>query len=504
MDVIIVVVVGLFTLLSYYRWLRVAQREHYEPRRLLAIVGIWTRARPVELVLLLAVAAVCVAAFWLPWGGIVGALLWLAWPTGMSFTGAKRLAWTDRVKRLAGVVVLLHAVVAVALSFVPGPAVVVLPLLVVPIAEAALAITSPIERRMAKKWQVQAAAKIRKVNPRVVAITGSYGKTSTKNYATYLMQGRWSTLASPASFNNAMGLSRAVNDRLEPGTDIFVAEMGTYGPGEIAALTEMFPPEVSAITTIGEAHLERMKTRATIVKAKSEILPPARVVVLNVDVPELAQIADELAATKVVIRCSAHPGTDAEVRVLPGGCEGAATLEIRDETYEVALPDDVGHPINVAIAVGLALAVDVPVGTILERLPGIPATPHRAEAAKTPGGVWVVDDTFNSNPTGAAAALAKAQRLAGESGTVWTITPGMVELGSEQAARNAAFAEAATATERLRLCIVGRTNRRALRAGDPARTLEFDSRAKAGDVVLAQAKTGDVILYENDLPDHYA
>jgi len=492
------VVIPLVTLVSYYRWLRVAQREHYEPGRLFAIGGLWTRVRPVELVLLLLVIVVCIAAFWAPWGGLVGALLWLAWPVGMSFAGAKRLVLTDRVKRLAAVVVALHVVVSVVLALLPSHAVVVLPILVVPIAEAGLAIMWPVERRMARKWQVQAADKIRRVNPRVVAITGSYGKTSTKNYATHLMQGRWSTLASPASFNNVMGLSRAVNDRLEPGTDVFVAEMGTYGPGEIKALTEVFPPEVSAITTIGEAHLERMKTRETIVRAKSEILPPARVVVLNVDVPELAAIADQLAATKVVIRCSTEPGTDADVRIT------GSTLEIKGAAYDVELPAEVGHPSNVAIAVGLALAVDVPVETILQRLPGIPATPHRAETNQTPGGVWVVDDTFNSNPTGAAAALAKAQRLAGEAGTVWTITPGMVELGSEQAARNADFARAATASPRLRLCIVGRTNRAALRAGDPERTLEFDSRQAAADHVLAHAGAGDVVLYENDLPDHYA
>ncbi|MBO0841716.1 MAG: UDP-N-acetylmuramoyl-tripeptide--D-alanyl-D-alanine ligase [Nocardioides sp.] len=498
MNLAILLVTSLLTLVSYYRWLRVAQREHYEPGRLLAIEGIWTKARPVELVLLLAVVAVCVASFWMPYGALVGALLWLAWPVGMSFVGPKRLVFTDRVKRLGGVLIALHLVLTIVLALVPVPLAGVLPIAAVPLAEAALAIMWPAEKRMARKWQVQAAETIRKVSPRIVAITGSYGKTSTKNYTTHLMQGRWSTLASPASFNNAAGLSRAVNERLTPGTDVFVAEMGTYGPGEIAKLTEIFPPEVSAITTIGEAHLERMKTRETIVRAKSEILPQARTVVLNVDVPELAAIADELAASKRVIRCSAQPGTKADVRVI------GSTLEIEGATYEVTMPEEVGHPSNVAVAVGLALAVDVPAETIVQRLPQIPGTAHRAETNKTPGGVWVVDDTFNSNPDGAAAALAKAQKLAGESGTVWTITPGMVELGTEQATRNAEFAKAATATDRLQLCIVGRTNRKALRSGEAARTHEFDSRKAAADHVLASASAGDVVLYENDLPDHYA
>lgn len=493
----IVLVTSALTLVSYYRWLRVAQREHYEPTRLFAIEWIWIKARPVEAILLGAVVVVCLASFVLPYGALVGALLFVGWPVGMSFAGAKRLVWTDRVKRLAGVLFVLHAVVTLLIALLLPAAAGLLPILAVPLAEAALAIMWPVEKAMAKKWQVQAAATIRSVNPKIVAITGSYGKTSTKNYATHLMQGRWSTLASPASFNNAMGLSRAVNDRLQPGTDIFVAEMGTYGPGEIAELTEIFPPEVAAITTIGEAHLERMKSRATIVTAKSEILPKASTVVLNIDVPELALIAENLRASKRVIACSAVPGTAAEVIVTD-------VLTINNETYAVELPDEVGHPINVAIAVGLALAVDVPVETITQRLGSIPGTPHRAEANQTAGGVWVIDDTFNSNPTGAASALAKAKRLAGESGTVWTITPGMVELGTEQAARNIEFAQAATASDQMRLCIVGRTNRKALRAGDPARTTAFDSRKAAADHALTAAKEGDVVLYENDLPDHYA
>ncbi|MER6939114.1 UDP-N-acetylmuramoyl-tripeptide--D-alanyl-D-alanine ligase [Nocardioides sp. NPDC127514] len=494
----IVLVTSALTLVSYYRWLRVAQREHYEPTRLFAIEWIWVKARPVEAILLAAVVVVCLASFVLPYGALVGALLFIGWPVGMSFTGAKRLVWTDRVKRLAGVLFVLHAILTLVIALVVPAAAGLLPILAVPLAEAALAIMWPIEKAMAKKWQVQAAATIKKVNPRIVAITGSYGKTSTKNYATHLMQGRWSTLASPASFNNAMGLSRAVNDRLQPGTDIFVAEMGTYGPGEIAELTEIFPPEVAAITTIGEAHLERMKSRETIVKAKSEILPKASTVVLNIDVPELALIAENLRASKRVIACSAVPGTTAEVVVTD------SALQINGETYAVQLPDEVGHPINVAISVGLALAVDVPIETITQRLASIPGTPHRAEANKTPGGVWVIDDTFNSNPTGAAAALAKAKRLAGESGTVWTITPGMVELGTEQAARNIEFAQAATASDKMRLCIVGRTNRKALRSGEPARTTAFESRKAAADHALTAAKEGDVVLYENDLPDHYA
>ncbi|MCY7395446.1 MAG: UDP-N-acetylmuramoyl-tripeptide--D-alanyl-D-alanine ligase [Nocardioides sp.] len=493
---------------SYLRWWRVAQREHYAPGRILAMIGIWCRAqRATALVLagivLVAAGGAAMALASRPLGaglGIVAAVAWLTWPAGLALVpDTSRLALTDRVKRLVAVTLVLHLVLGAGLAALG--AVALLPVVTPLVLELALLLLAPVEQGMGRKYQVSAATKIRQVHPRVVAITGSYGKTSTKNYATHLISGRWSVLASPASFNNVMGLSRAVNDRLVPGTDVFVAEMGTYGPGEISALCEIFDPEVSAITTIGEAHLERMKDRATIVRAKSEILLPARTVVLNVDVPELAALADTYAASKRVIRCSVTPGTPADVAVLAG--PGGWSLVLAGTAHRVDLPAETDHPINVAIAVGLAIALDVPEKTLLERLGTIPATPHRAEASVTASGWVIIDDTYNANPEGAAAALARATELAGEGGTVWTITPGMVELGSEQAARNADLARSATASAQHRLCVVGHTNRAALQAGDPERTELFANREAATQRVTSAAGARDVVLYENDLPDHY-
>ena len=266
---------------------------------------------------LAAVLVLCLVGLKLPLVGLVGAVVWLLWPPGLALLRpTKKLVWTPRVRRLAVITVVLHIMVSgFFLAF--GEAVALVPLLALPIAEVALLAAQPLEDQLGRRYEVSAAARIKQVAPRVVAITGSYGKTSTKNYAAHLMAGRWSVLASPASFNNVLGLARAVNDRLTPGTDVFVAEMGTYGPGEIARLCRLFPPEVSAITTIGEAHLERMKDRATIVRAKSEILEPAKTIVLNVDVPELAEAAERLrlGPTKRVIRCATTEGAEADVVV---------------------------------------------------------------------------------------------------------------------------------------------------------------------------------------------
>jgi UDP-N-acetylmuramoyl-tripeptide--D-alanyl-D-alanine ligase len=500
-NVLVALGISALTLASYLRWWRVAQREHYEAGRLVAMAAIWCRAQPTNVLALAAVVALCLVGLKVLLVGLVGALVWLLWPPGLALLRpSKKLVWTPRVRRLAVITVVLHVVVTgFFLAF--GEAVALVPLLALPIAEVALLAAHPLEDHLSRRYEVSAAARIKQVAPRVVAITGSYGKTSTKNYAAHLMAGRWSVLASPASFNNVLGLARAVNDRLTPGTDVFIAEMGTYGPGEIARLCRLFPPEVAAITTIGEAHLERMKNRATIVRAKSEILEPARTIVLNVDVPELAEAADRYAATKRVIRCATTEGVSGDV-VVRRDADGWL-LTLSGQEHRVALPAEAGHPINVAVAVGLALAVDVPEKTILDRLASVPATPHRAETTVLDTGVTVIDDTYNANPEGAAQALVSARSLVGEGGTVWTITPGMVELGPEQARRNADFARAATADEGMQLAIVGHTNRTALRAGDASRTQVFGSRDEAARHVMATATAGDVVLYENDLPDHY-
>jgi UDP-N-acetylmuramoyl-tripeptide--D-alanyl-D-alanine ligase len=136
-NVVYAVVVSLLTLVSYLRWLPIAQREGFRPGRLFALEGEWVRARPVEGWLLGLVILVCLASFWLPWGGVVGALLWLSWPASEPF-GRGRLVLTGRLKRVAAITVALHVVLTVILTVVPSPAYVVLPIAAVPLLELAL------------------------------------------------------------------------------------------------------------------------------------------------------------------------------------------------------------------------------------------------------------------------------------------------------------------------------------------------------------------------------
>src|SRR3970040_2729828 len=113
-----------------------------------------------------------------------------------------------------------------------------------------------------------------------------------------------------------MGLARAINEHLVPGTEVFVAEMGTYGPGEIADLTTWIPPDVSALVSVGPVHLERFKTEERIVAAKAEILDPGGAAVIAVDHPLLAALAAERAPEMEVITVS---GQGSPARVMAGG-----------------------------------------------------------------------------------------------------------------------------------------------------------------------------------------
>lgn len=503
------IVLGLTAVgLAGARWLRVAQREHYIAPWVTRLAAIWVRSRPVNAVLLVvAVATIAVSVIaGIAWLALPAIAILAVWPWGLGLRGtSSKLAWTDRLKRLTVVWALTVLLVGALLALLVGPVGIALTvLLAAPITDLALVILKPIEKRLSRKFLLSARKRLAQVRPTVVAITGSYGKTSTKGYVDHVLSTSFSVVASPASFNNLMGLSRAVNERVVPGTEVFIAEMGVYGRGDIRELSESFPPDIAAITIIGEAHLARMGSREVIFQAKSEITEKARTVVLPIDEPMLTGLAEQCRAQgKRVITVSTVPGTLADVVVGPS--EVTVTVNGKSSSAPVVVPN-VGHAVNLAVAVGIAVALGVHLDAIASRLSTLPDSRHRAEVQHAASGVMIVDDTYNSNPVGAERALRGAAELADvRGGPLVVVTPGMVELGSVQRARNEAFA-ASIASLGGHLLAIGRTNRAALVAGaatgiHPVQL--FDRRADAVQVALDQAGDRGVILYENDLPDHY-
>jgi UDP-N-acetylmuramoyl-tripeptide--D-alanyl-D-alanine ligase len=487
------------------RWLRVAQREHYLPGSTIRFAWRWWALRPPAPALAAVALAGAAVAFAYPLVSLAPAAIVAAGPPSLGVRGRTApLVFTRRMRRLTAVWLVLQALVigiGVLVHHAAGFAALgacAVPLVV----DAAAAVLSPLERRLVTPYVTAAQARLAQVAPTVVAITGSFGKTSTKQHVAHLLAGSRTVVASPASFNNRAGLARAVNEHLLPGTDVFVAEMGTYGKGEIAELCRWCPPAIAVITAIGPVHLERFKSEDAIVAAKSEITETAHTVVLNVDDPHLAALADRLASagTKSVVRCSA---VDAAADVYVGAAGGVAAVHVRGTVVGsgIRLPGSV-QPTNLACALAVVFALDVPPEVAISRIAALPTVPNRLASGAAPSGVWVIDDTFNSNPSGARVALAELAARGGGGRRV-VVTPGMVELGPLQFGANRVFAEeiARSATD---LVIVGHTNRRALRAGSPPlRPICVRTRDEAVTWVRATLGPGDAVLYENDLPDHY-
>jgi UDP-N-acetylmuramoyl-tripeptide--D-alanyl-D-alanine ligase len=356
----------------------------------------------------------------------------------------------------------------------------------------------PYEEHRSKRFVDQAVARLTRVHPRVVAITGSYGKTSTKNHLAQLM-GDDGVVVTPRSFNNRAGLSRAINENLADGTRVFVAEMGTYGPGEIRALCSWCVPEIAVITALGPVHLERMKELRVIEAAKYEITERASVVIVNIDDLVLARWPEKLLSTGKRVRTAGSTNESASVRVAVVGPNWEVIV---DGTLIATGPVISGvQATNLACAIAAALELGVGTDELLERLRRVDAVENRSQVVTAASGVKVIDDTFNANPASAAAAL---KLLAGLdlTGRGVVVTPGLVELGREQYGENLALARK-VAFMGAELVIVNRTNAVPLTLGFEGPVRRFNTRDEAVTWVRSALVAGDGVLYLNDLPDHY-
>lgn len=533
------------------RWLRVAQREHYGIGRTSRFARRWWLLDWPNRVWLAAAAAgvVLSGTYW--WAPSITAAAAVIGPQGLDVRGrTSPLAWTRRLATLATTLALLWLVlVSVGLAAGLAPPVLAVLLFGMPLwTDVSLALLAPFEAVLSRRWVHRAQQRLERIDPVRVAITGSYGKTTIKGYLRQLVEGTRSVVATPASFNNTAGVSRSVNEHLALGTEVFIAEMGTFSVGEIAAMTKWVRPSVSILASIGPVHLERFGSLDRIVAAKAEIFATSRTAILNVDAYGLAAEADRLAASGLrVIRCSTQDA-GADVTVLradaapdvPGG-DPAPDASFEELVDEASVPRRItvfgreidtrplGHaaPGNVACAVAAASVLGVSDSDIARRLADLPTPDHRRTTAHSEGGVMVIDDTYNSNPAGARAALGMLANT--EAGRRVVVTPGMVELGRTQAHENRLLGEHAARIAD-DVLIVGRTNRTALLGGATgwdsatarratrgrgARSLVHDrsdaratvrcvaDRDEAVRWVRAHLQSGDAVLYENDLPDHY-
>jgi UDP-N-acetylmuramoyl-tripeptide--D-alanyl-D-alanine ligase len=249
---------------------------------------------------------------------------------------------------------------------------------------------------------------------RVVAITGSSGKTSTKDILAALCRPVARTIAAEEGHNNEIGLPLTMT-RLEPDTEVLIAEMGMRGLGEIAALCEVARPEIGVITNIGPVHLERLGTIERVAQAKAELLqalPTGGIGVIPEHSPELEPFVPD----GLDVRRFAPP--DVDIR------DGASIIRFADR--EVTFAFTARH--QAANAVAALTVVDALGLPLPDEVVEVPFSRWRCEESQLPGGGLLINDAYNANPASMRAALQHLVERAGGRHTV-AVLGEMAELG---------------------------------------------------------------------------
>ena len=332
----------------------------------------------------------------------------------------------------------------------------------------------------------------------VVGITGSAGKTSTKDLTAAAFGGSRRVHASYGSFNNEAGLPLTLL-AAPPGTEVVVAEMGARFAGNIADLCAVASPTVGVVTHIGLAHAEHLGGRDGIVETKGELveaLPASGIAVLNADDDATPILAARTAAR--VLTVGAAPGADVmlEGLVLDAELRPRFTLVSPWGPLALALAVRGAHQAqNAAMAATVALALGVAAESVAAGLAVATTASWRMELATSPGGIVVLNDAYNASPSSMRAALESFAGLA-PSGRRIAVLGDMLELGEHSEAEHAALGTLAASVGVDLLVAVGPhsevTAAHAERAGVVA--LTATDRDEAHARVAAHVQPGDAVL----------
>ena len=369
-------------------------------------------------------------------------------------------------------------------------------------------VNMPIEKAI-QKYYIWDAKRILKANPEliVIGITGSYGKTSVKYFLNTLLRAKYNVLMTPASFNTPMGVVKTIREQLRPTHDVFLCEMGARRVGEIKELCEIVNPTHGVITAIGPQHLETFKTIENIVQTKFELADAVKgkgMVFLNADNLYIKENCPEQDSFTYGANGNFNFSIS-EVRVTSNGTEFSMTYKKQEIHNLKTTLIGIHNVINLAGAIGVSIFLGVTEEQICKQLLKISAPPHRLEL-KNDGKVTIIDDAYNSNPSGSKAAL---DALALFDDYKILITPGMVELGTKQFELNKELGYNAA-----KVCdyiiLVGEKQSRAIMAGITDCGYDTDCVFLASDFTQAFTHANSlatnkhkIILIENDLPDNY-
>jgi len=483
----------------------------------------WKQELLPGLLLCLGSLALCVNAdylsrggqlFWLPLASLLTLSLGVA--LGVFFHPGKQsvtpLRYTWRLKRL--VIALTAVMIQLGLllrSILPVlGASTLLPLFLPLWAALAAALVWPLEyaikrvfERDAKRILSEQAGLIR------IGITGSYGKTSVKFFLDTLLRQRYSVLATRDSFNTPMGLTRSIREDLQPAHRVFIAEMGARHRGDIRALCRLVQPTIGILTAVGPQHLETFKSLERVRDTKYDLirsLPDDGFAVFYNDGAVCRELNDKTDKPKALV---GQKGDDMWAEDLELGYDGSVfTLCLKDGTrLKVSTPLCGEHNVrNILLAAVTARHLGLTDVQLQRGIAQMQPVKARFKPEKQPDGSIVINNGFNANPESSRAVLNLLNTYPGRK---IVITPGFVELGVLENDYHIKLGEHIAVAANIVL-LIGHKRTQPVRQGlvnkgfNPENIHVFISLKEAQAYLDTIRLPGDIILYENDLPDQYS
>ena len=347
-------------------------------------------------------------------------------------------------------------------------------------------------------------------NLKIIGITGSYGKTSSKNIVSEMLSAKYITKPSPLNYNTLKGLMVTVNNHLDKFDNVLIAEMGAYVPGEIKEICDFIKPQYGILTVIGEAHLETFKSKENIQKAKFELiesLDPNGLAILNMDDPY--QTSYEL-KNKVKIKWISIDNKDADYYASNINFSyNGMSFTCHDGEEELHLKTKLlgrHHIYNILAGVALAKEFGISNNDIINSVSSLTPVEHRLELKKI-GRFYQLDDAYNSNPLGARNALEVLSLMNGDK---CVVTPGMIELGDKEKESNYAFGQNIAKVADW-VILIGKNRTKDIYKGLIDSQFDKDKIFILNSVYESYKRVNSLIdnnrkmyaLYENDLPDIY-
>ncbi len=435
----------------------------------------------------------------------------------------KPLVVTARVKRLIVTSTIIQLLPFISIALLEDPtttlnslAWIYIPLVVqfnFIISYIAKIINTPVEKLVYLYYYTKAMSKKKSMkNLKVVGITGSYGKTSSKNILSEILNIKFVTRPTPRNLNTEYGMMITINNHLDKFDEVLIAEMGAYKKGEIKRLAKMMKPQYGILTTIGTAHLESFGSEQNIEDGKFELieqLPTDGVAILNGDDPKQVNHQVKSKCKKIFIginnenvdlrasniKCS-HKGTTFDVK-----------FKDDDKTYEFETKLLGNHNVsNILAAIALGNEMEISKKDLVKSVSLVKPIEHRLELKKL-GNFYQIDDAYNSNPVGAKGAV---EVLSMMPGTKIIVTPGMIELGPKEEQYNQEFGKQIAQTNPDYVILIGEKRTKPIYNGLRIGNYNMDNVIIYNDVkdaykFISAIKTKKDIyaLFENDLPDTY-